>query len=183
MTMRRVHPLLRFAVAAWLLGPNSARAQDTSFAGDSATMFRRVLPPNYPVSLFNYVGRWSIALVRADGSRSLATTFDLVPDSVPYIAVVLQLNHVCYACLRATVSADWDRLLRIPPTSNRMSLGTDSTIMGATIGTTMQIVGVGDLILRGSWTGDSAVGTWRQLESPDSATGTFVMRRAEPIAR
>ena len=163
--------------AAALLAPAGLQAQDAQVRRDSAAAFRPVLPPDYPTYLSRYVGAWSMTFIRSDNFRAVEAYLDLVPDSVPAAAVALQLNHTCFTCMRAALSADWSRLLVLPPSSNWLQFSTDTVHVSGMIGKTMQILFAGDIRLNGHWLGDSAVGTWQQLESPDSAKGTFTLRR------
>jgi hypothetical protein len=162
---------------AVLAGPVEAQDKDSAQAREAAYMMEPVLPSKYPHELLRFVGPWAFEFSRSDGAARLTVGVDLVPDSIPRIAEVLQLNHTCYACLGATLDVDWSRLLKLPPSSNRMRMATDTVRMSAIIGRTMQTLVAGDLDLEGHWEGDSVLGSWQQLESPDSAHGTFVLRR------
>jgi hypothetical protein len=139
-------------------------------------MLQRVLPRDHPARLLGRVGRWTLTLVREDQPASLDIPFTLSPDSVPRVAGILRSSHICYDCLAGTLPANWRSLLETPPTSSRLRLHTNDTVVSAVVGTTLSIVGIGDLELIGRWHGDSAVGTWQQLPHPIAARGRFVLR-------
>jgi hypothetical protein len=139
-------------------------------------MTELVLPRDFPARLLSKVGRWRLTMVREDKPASLEVVFALGPDSITRMADVLKLSHTCFDCLAGTLSVEWRSLVEWPPTSSRIRVHTNDTSLSAIVGTTVSIVGIGDLELNGRWHGDSAVGTWRQIPHPITARGRFVLR-------
>jgi len=178
MTLRVVQLLPVLAAVTPLAAPQLACAQDSSAVPDSVYLYQKVLPPDYPTGLFQYVGEWSLTLTRDHSSRSLTVDVALAPDSVSRIFLILHLNHSpCMACLGAPISPPWDQLLSIPPPARRLTVSMEDSTIYASIGVPSYVMRPGGLVFRGKWVGDSVVGTWQQRESPDSAHGAFVMSR------
>jgi hypothetical protein len=162
-----VLPTLVFGVGS----PASAQQPDPA-------MTQLVLPSGYPARLLSRVGQWRLILIREDKPAVLDVPFTLGPDSITRMADVLKLSHTCFDCLAGTLPVDWRSLVEWPPTSSRIRVHTNDTSLSATVGTTVSIVGVGDLELTGRWRGDSVVGTWRQIPNPIIARGRFILRPA-----
>jgi hypothetical protein len=129
------------------------------------------------VRLAKVAGAWELRLANPEGRASVVHKIALaMPVAVPES---MRLNHVWYDAVVGDTEDDFRPLLRESPSSTRMVLYVSGDSVGGIIGTTMSIVGVGDLVLRGDLREGRITGRWAQLAVAGCPTGVFELRRPD----
>jgi hypothetical protein len=89
----------------------------------------------------------------------------------------LRLNHTWYEVARGPFTIDLTAIGLQQPSAEMMYLLQRGDTVGAMIGSTLDIVGTGDLALEGAWDGSVIRGRWWQLAVRGCPSGTFELRR------
>ena len=125
--------------------------------------------------LATVAGTWVLRLANPEGRADVVHRIELAMPAP--VAGSLRLNHIWYDAVYGSTEKDFRPLLRHAPSSTQMVLYVSGDSVGGIIGTTMQFIGVGDLLLRGVNREGHITGRWAQLAVAGCPTGVFELKR------
>ena len=132
-------------------------------------------PEGDSLALARLTGVWDLELRRTGYDRHVGGRIVLEPRRRRPGA--LYLNHMFYDVARGAVVIDLDDLGMQQPSSETMILLQRGDSVGAMVGSSLSVIGTGDLALEGAWDGELIRGCWWQLAVSGCPHGTFELRR------